>query len=267
MASAEIQHIDIDGHHIRVAIRRGQAPALLLFNGIGANLELLEPLSRQLRRTTLPGPARRRFASRRILARQSYALPGATLEEVRARIGIHSGEVVLRSLSTDLNLEYTAVGVTTHLASRMEQMAKPGSVLITSATLRLAGDTITVRSRGMQAVAGIRERVDVYEVIGAEEVRGAMKSDRTSMESRPFVGRETEMRALESALAVATQAGERGDRRGRGCGGRQVTPSRRVRQSSQHPRLAGASSELPFIRPSSQFRPDRQARQDVARCR
>src|SRR4029434_6150895 len=57
--------------------------------------------------------------------------------EVQIRIGLNSGEVVVRSIDSDLHMDYTAIGQTTHLAARMEQMARPGSVLATDETLRL----------------------------------------------------------------------------------------------------------------------------------
>src|SRR5262249_925044 len=50
---------------------------------------------------------------------------------VRARVGLNSGEVVVRAIGSDLNFDYTAVRHTTHLAARMEQLADPGSILIT----------------------------------------------------------------------------------------------------------------------------------------
>ena len=56
---------------------------------------------------------------------------------IQIRVGLNSGEVVVRSIGSDLKMDYTAVGQTTHLAARMEQMATPGSILITPVTLRL----------------------------------------------------------------------------------------------------------------------------------
>jgi class 3 adenylate cyclase len=58
---------------------------------------------------------------------------------VRIRVGLNSGEVVVRAIGSDLHMDYTAVGQTTHLAARMEQLADPGSTLISPATLELAG--------------------------------------------------------------------------------------------------------------------------------
>src|SRR6266446_4212685 len=57
---------------------------------------------------------------------------------VQIRVGLNSGEVVVRAIGSDLHMDYTAVGQTTHLAARMEQMALPGSILLPQAVLRLA---------------------------------------------------------------------------------------------------------------------------------
>jgi class 3 adenylate cyclase len=56
---------------------------------------------------------------------------------LRIRVGLNSGEVVVRTIGNDLHMDYSAVGQTTNLASRMEQLAAPGSVVLTAATLRL----------------------------------------------------------------------------------------------------------------------------------
>ena len=58
--------------------------------------------------------------------------------EMQARMGLNSGEVVVRAIGNDLHMDYSAVGQTTHLAARMEQLATPGSIRLTAATLRLA---------------------------------------------------------------------------------------------------------------------------------
>jgi class 3 adenylate cyclase len=57
---------------------------------------------------------------------------------VEIRVGLNSGEVVVRAIGSDLHMDYTAVGQTTHLAARMEQMARPGTILLTPETLALA---------------------------------------------------------------------------------------------------------------------------------
>src|SRR6185295_2268376 len=57
---------------------------------------------------------------------------------LQIRVGLNSGEVVVRSIGSDLRMDYSAIGLTTHLAARMEQLATPGSILLTAGTLALA---------------------------------------------------------------------------------------------------------------------------------
>src|SRR4030095_487411 len=57
--------------------------------------------------------------------------------ELRMRVGLHAGEVVVRAIGNDLAMDYSAVGETTHLAARMEQLAMPGTIRLSTATLRL----------------------------------------------------------------------------------------------------------------------------------
>ncbi len=68
--------------------------------------------------------------------------------EMQARVGLNSGEVVVRAIANDLHMDYSAVGQTTHLAARMEQLATPGSIRLTAATLRLAEGLIQVSALG-----------------------------------------------------------------------------------------------------------------------
>ena len=68
--------------------------------------------------------------------------------EVQIRVGLNSGEVVVRSIGSDLRMDYSAVGQTTHLAGRMEQLATTGSTFLTAATLRLAEGFVAVRPLG-----------------------------------------------------------------------------------------------------------------------
>jgi class 3 adenylate cyclase len=86
---------------------------------------------------------------------------------IQIRVGLNSGEVVVRAIGSDLHMDYTAVGQSTHLAARMEQAAPPGSILVTADTMRLANGYITVKPLGPLAVKGVRERIAAYEVIGA----------------------------------------------------------------------------------------------------
>jgi class 3 adenylate cyclase/tetratricopeptide (TPR) repeat protein len=121
---------------------------------------------------------------------------------VQIRVGLNSGEVVVRSIGSDLKMDYTAVGQTTHLAARMEQLATPGSILITVETLRLAEGYVELKPLGPISVKGLNEPVEVYEVVGAGPVRSRMEAAAARGLSR-FVGRDAEIRALQQALEKA----------------------------------------------------------------
>ena len=64
---------------------------------------------------------------------------------IQIRVGLNSGEVVVRAIGSDLHMDYTAVGQTTHLAARMEQMATPGTILLAPATLQLVDCRVSPR--------------------------------------------------------------------------------------------------------------------------
>src|SRR5262245_17043109 len=121
---------------------------------------------------------------------------------VRIRIGLNSGDVVVRAVGSDLRMDYTAVGQTTHLAARMEQLADPGAVLLAPATLGLAEDFIQVRSLGPTPVKGMSEPVEVYELTGAIAVRSRFRAH-ASRGLTKFVGRTNEMAQLGEALELA----------------------------------------------------------------
>jgi class 3 adenylate cyclase/tetratricopeptide (TPR) repeat protein len=121
------------------------------------------------------------------------------------RVGLHAGEVVVRSIGSDLHMDYTAVGQTTHLAARMEQMAMPGAILITPAVLGLVEGFVQVKALGAMPVRGLRDPVEVYEVTGAGGVRSRLEVAAARGLTR-FVGRQPELEVLQQALSQA-QAG------------------------------------------------------------
>ncbi len=121
---------------------------------------------------------------------------------IQIRVGLNSGEVVVRSIGSDLRMDYTAVGQTTHLAARLEQMAKPGSVLATADTLRLAEGFVQVTSLGPIPIKGLAEPVEVFELVGAGPTRTRWQAAAARGLTR-FVGRQREMEALGQALERA----------------------------------------------------------------
>src|SRR5262245_12388715 len=111
---------------------------------------------------------------------------------VQIRVGLNSGEVVVRAIGSDLHMDYTALGQTTHLAGRMEQMAKPGSTLVTGATLKLAEGYVQVRPLGMVPVKGLETSTPVYELTGIVPARSRFQASAALGLTR-FVGRDTEL--------------------------------------------------------------------------
>ena len=122
--------------------------------------------------------------------------------ELRIRVGLNSGEVVVRAIGNDLHMDYSAVGQTTHLAARMEQLATPGSIRQTAATLRLVEGLVQVNALGPIPVKGLTEPVEVFELVGASAVRRRLQAAVARGLTR-FVGRETEIAALVQALGRA----------------------------------------------------------------
>lgn len=124
---------------------------------------------------------------------------------VYIRVGINSGEVVVRSIGSDLHMDYTAVGQSTHLASRIEQLAKPGSTLLSNDTLQLAEGYIQVKTLGAVPVKGLADPVEVYELTGASHARTRLQAAALRGLTR-FVGRQREIEVLNQALANAAQS-------------------------------------------------------------
>jgi class 3 adenylate cyclase/tetratricopeptide (TPR) repeat protein len=121
---------------------------------------------------------------------------------LQVRIGLNSGEVVVGIIGSDLRMDYTAVGRTTHLAARMEQLATPGSILMTPPTLELVEGFVTVKPLGSVPVKGLTEPLEVHEVTGVGPLRTRFQSiARRGL--TPFVGRERELEQLRQAQRLA----------------------------------------------------------------
>jgi class 3 adenylate cyclase/tetratricopeptide (TPR) repeat protein len=119
------------------------------------------------------------------------------------RVGLNAGEVVVRSIGSDLHMDYTAVGQTTHLAARMEQMAMPGSILITAEVLRLVEGYVQIAPLGLVPVKGLHAPAEVYEVTGAGPVHSRLQASAARGLTR-FVGRDAELDQLRLALERAS---------------------------------------------------------------
>lgn len=121
---------------------------------------------------------------------------------IQIRVGLNSGEVVVGAIGNDLKMDYTAIGQTVHLASRMEQMATPGSIMMTADALHLAEGYVQVKPLGPASVKGLTEPVEVYEVTGVGAARSRLQAAAARGLTR-FVGRDAETEQLRRALEQA----------------------------------------------------------------
>src|SRR5262249_808755 len=86
--------------------------------------------------------------------------------QVQIRVGINSGDVIVRAVGSDLRWDYTAVGMPTHIAARMEQVAAPGAILVTRETLELVERGVRARPLGRVVIKGVPEGLEAYEILG-----------------------------------------------------------------------------------------------------
>jgi class 3 adenylate cyclase/tetratricopeptide (TPR) repeat protein len=133
------------------------------------------------------------------LGRNGESRMGSAGMPIQVRIGINSGDVVVRAIGSDLAMDYTAIGTTVHLAGRLEQMASPGTVLCTDATLRLAEGFVRVRRLGTVPIKGLTAPVEIAEIVGAEPIRTRFQTA-IARGLSPFVGRDNESETLRRAL-------------------------------------------------------------------
>ena len=119
------------------------------------------------------------------------------------RVGLNTGEVVVRSIrKDDLHTDYVPVGHSINLAARMEQMATPGSILITAYTQKLVEGYCLLKPLGKAAIKGMKQPLAVYEVTGVGQLRTRLQVAARRGLTR-FVGRQQELTQMQRALAQA----------------------------------------------------------------
>ncbi|MBV8358456.1 MAG: AAA family ATPase [Deltaproteobacteria bacterium] len=154
-------------------------------------------------------PQRALYAALRLqeaIRRYSSKLVADGGTPLEARVGINTGEVVVRTLATtDGRTEYTPIGHTTNLASRMQAIASTGSIALTEHTRRLVEGYFQLKSRGPTRIKGLAEPINVYEVTGLGPLRTRLQRAAARGLTK-FVGRQREMEALKHAAEQA-QAG------------------------------------------------------------
>jgi class 3 adenylate cyclase/tetratricopeptide (TPR) repeat protein len=143
--------------------------------------------------------------ARALRERPVVVAPGVAVT-LTVRMGLHTGVVVVGAIGDNLRMDYTAVGDTTHLAARLQQLAEPGAILASEATWRLVEGYVRGERLGPAAVKGRSEPVGVVRLTGV----GPRRAPLEDVAERPlgrFVGRERELRTLLELVAQA-EAGQ-----------------------------------------------------------
>ena len=117
-------------------------------------------------------------------------------------IGLNSGEVVVRSISNDLNVDYSALGHTTHMAARMQELATGGTILMTAATLREVEGFVQAKSVGAVQAKGVSRPFEAFEIVAATTARTRVQAAATRGLT-PLVGRQTEIEVFSKLVEQA----------------------------------------------------------------
>ena len=137
------------------------------------------------------------------LRRHSSTLRQRGMAPVEIRVGVNTGEVVVRTIRTAQGrAEYTPIGHSTNLASRVQTLAATGTIAVTEDTRKFCEGYFTFRSLGLTPVKGVSEAVAIHELTGVGPLRTRLQASARRGLSK-FVGRETELAQLERALELA----------------------------------------------------------------
>src|SRR5713101_5485107 len=151
-------------------------------------------------------PQRALYAALRMqeeLKRYAARLREAGNLPIEGRVGVNTGEVVVRSIQTGAGqVEYTPIGHTTNLASRMQTAAPVGSIAVSEATRRLCEGYFILKPLGATKVKGVSEPVNVYEVTGLGPLRTRLQRA-VGRGLTKFVGRQREMEVMQHAAEQA----------------------------------------------------------------
>ncbi len=137
------------------------------------------------------------------MARYSAGLRAAGNPPVEIRVGLNTGEVVVRSIRTDdAHTEYTPIGHSINLAARMQTLAPTGSIVITEQTQKLTAGYFDLKPLGATRIKGVSDPINVYQVMGIGPLRTRLQMSASRGLSK-FVGRRAELEQLDNALKLA----------------------------------------------------------------
>jgi class 3 adenylate cyclase/tetratricopeptide (TPR) repeat protein len=144
--------------------------------------------------------------------------------DVRIRVGIHTGDVVVQAVDNSLYQTYDVAGSAAHLASRMEQMAEPGEILLTADTVGAAKQYVEAASLGYRVVRGLSEPIEIFRLLHLRHAPASVIF-RSQPRLSPLIGRATQLEALEAELTnvvnsearVVSVVGDAGSGKSRLC--------------------------------------------------
>jgi class 3 adenylate cyclase/tetratricopeptide (TPR) repeat protein len=120
----------------------------------------------------------------------------------RIRIGLNSGEVVMRALDTGADGDYDAIGMPVHIAARLEQLAQPGKICLSATTAHLVRDRFHIRRLGMATPKGVVQSIAMFELVRRRNVRSRWESWEPHHLTQ-FVGRTEQLRLMREKLDLA----------------------------------------------------------------
>jgi class 3 adenylate cyclase len=138
------------------------------------------------------------------MRRYSDSLRGQGYPPLLMRVGLNTGEVVVRSIrKDDLRTDYDSIGHSTHVASRMEQLASPGAIVVSVHTQKLTDGYFAFKDLGPTQIKGVADALNIYELLGVGQLRTRLQVGASRYGLTRFVGRHSEMEQLSRALAQA----------------------------------------------------------------
>lgn len=133
------------------------------------------------------------------------SVPGLGDPDLKLRVGMHTGEVVVQVVESSMYQTYDVAGSAAHLASRMEQMAEPGEILLTGITAAAARQFIETVSLGRRTIRGMSEPVEVFRLLRLRHAPASVIFRGQPLLS-PLTGRAAQLDALEAELTSAENA-------------------------------------------------------------
>jgi class 3 adenylate cyclase len=134
---------------------------------------------------------------------------GVALNEVRLRMGLNTGAVVVGKIGDNLRMDYTAIGDTTNLAARLQGLAEPETMRISETTQRAAQAHFEFKALGRHALKGIAEPVPVFDLVGPRAAEGVRPQFEAGGIGSPLVGRGPELATLSASLDAPAQGTRR----------------------------------------------------------